>query len=66
MSSLGKKATSAGDRTRSALPPRTDLGDDGSDVRFVPEADLALSHIHARRGTVKFSAQRISRPAAII
>jgi hypothetical protein len=36
MTALGQKATSAGDRTRSALPPTTDLGDDGSDVRFVP------------------------------
>jgi hypothetical protein len=27
MSESGQKATSAGDRTRSALPPTTDLGD---------------------------------------
>jgi hypothetical protein len=35
MSEVDQKATSAGDRTRSALPPTTDLGRDGSDVRFV-------------------------------
>jgi hypothetical protein len=32
MSALGQKATSAGDRTRSALPPIADIGDDGCDV----------------------------------
>jgi hypothetical protein len=35
MSLMGQKATSAGGRTRSALPPTTDFGEDGSDVRFV-------------------------------
>jgi hypothetical protein len=36
--SQGQKATSAGDRTTSDLPPGTDIGDgDGDgDVRFVP------------------------------
>jgi len=35
MAALGQKATSAGGRARSALPPTTDFGEDGSDVRFV-------------------------------
>jgi hypothetical protein len=36
MSPLGQKATSAGDRTTSDLPPGTDSGDGEGDVRFVP------------------------------
>src|SRR6266576_2111069 len=43
MSALGQKATSAGGQTKSALPgtARTDIGDAGCDVRFVPQPDLA-------------------------
>jgi hypothetical protein len=36
MSVPGQKATSAGDRTTSDLPPGTDIGDGDGDVRFVP------------------------------
>ena len=35
-SALGQKATSAGDRTKSALPPRTDIAGREREVRFVP------------------------------
>jgi hypothetical protein len=40
MSAVGQKATSAGDRATSALLPRTDIGDGGCDVRFVPKTEL--------------------------
>jgi hypothetical protein len=36
MSQMGQKATSAGDRTTSDLPPGTDIGDGEGDVREVP------------------------------
>ena len=36
MSLVGQKATSAGDRTTSALPPRTDIAGREREVRFVP------------------------------
>jgi hypothetical protein len=39
MSAEGQKATSAGDRTTSALPPTTDISGGGCDVRFVPTPD---------------------------
>src|SRR3979490_1346012 len=35
-----QKATSVGDRTKSGLPPTTDIRDVGHDVRFVPEAEV--------------------------
>src|SRR5437879_2604622 len=42
-SDLGQKATSAGDRTTSDLPPGTDLGDGVGDVRFVPVSDIDVA-----------------------
>jgi hypothetical protein len=39
MSAPGQKATSAGDRTTSALPTTTDISDGGCDVRYVPLPD---------------------------
>jgi hypothetical protein len=40
MPAMVQKATCAGDRTTSALPPRTDIGDGGCDVCFVPKSGL--------------------------
>ena len=49
--SLGQKATSAGDRTTSDLPPGTDIGDGEGDVREVPSADIsARAGQHFRYG----------------
>jgi hypothetical protein len=42
MSEVGPKATSEGDRTTSALPARTDIGDGECYVRFVPKSDIYL------------------------
>jgi hypothetical protein len=46
VSALGQKATFANDRTRSASPPRTDIGDGGCHACFVSEMAL-LSHFPA-------------------
>jgi hypothetical protein len=46
MSELGQKATSAGDRTRSALPPTADIAGREHEVSFGPEADLLRTIDH--------------------
>src|SRR5262245_45604025 len=43
MSASGQDLTSGCCRTTSALPPGTDIGDSGCDVRFGPEGDFAAS-----------------------
>jgi hypothetical protein len=40
MSALGQKQTFAVQNGMSALPPKADIHSDGSNVRFVPEADM--------------------------
>jgi hypothetical protein len=40
MSALGQKRTFRSVRLMSALPPKADIGQRDSDVRFVPKADI--------------------------
>jgi hypothetical protein len=40
MSALGHKQTSRPEISMSALPPKADMDQSGSDVRFVPDADM--------------------------
>ena len=43
MSEAGQKQTSRPEIWMSALPPKADIDRRSPDVRFVPEADIALS-----------------------
>src|SRR5882757_4041312 len=58
MPALGQKATSAGDRTKSALPPRTDIAGREREVRFVPIRDsctAANQHLYSITSSVRAS-----------
>jgi len=45
---MGQKATSAGDRTKSALPPRTDIAGREREVRFTRANVPAPDHKRRR------------------
>jgi hypothetical protein len=45
MSALGQKQTSAHVRVMSALPPKADIEKFPWNVRFVPKADIAVTHL---------------------
>jgi hypothetical protein len=50
MSALGQKQTLQDVRTMSALPPKADIDQHGSDVRFVPKADIVHRSKKSIRG----------------
>ena len=53
MSGLGQKATSVGDCTTSALPPRTDIVMLPRHFRFVPRGDIAASACDVRNVPIR-------------